>query len=207
MKKTIFVTNFPDETTQEDLEPIFKKYGDIESIEFGKDEKRDIRYAFVEMGAEKTATKARNQLNGTRLGEKYLAVTPADVGDRDKLSSKQRKVFEAIAKELEETDETPLRQLEAIVMLCGTNFAEAILKETNEIEEAGGIMTSDGERRRTKGGVFFYLARFRMPQELRAVVYNRKGKLPDPNAQDETQDQAQANSQNGTGAPAESEAG
>lgn len=177
MKKTVFVTNFPEGTTEEDLQAVFKKYGDIDAIEFGEDEKRELRFAYIEMATERPATKARNQLNGTQLGEHYLAVTPAEVSDRDKLSGKQQKVYEKIVKALEEEEEVPLRQLQAIVMLCGTNFAEAILKETEEIEAGEGILTSDGERRRTKGGVFFYLARFRMPQALRAIVYNRKGKL------------------------------
>ena len=41
-------------------------------------------------------------------------------------------------------------------------------------------MTSDGSARRTIGGVFFYLCRYRMSDECRKIVYNRKGKMPQP---------------------------
>ncbi len=56
-------------------------------------------------------------------------------------------------------------------------FIEALLNEALEVEAAQGIMTSDTSRRRTKGGVFFYLARYRMAPPVRRLVYNRKGKL------------------------------
>ena len=81
-------------------------------------------------------------------------------------------------------------------MLCGTNFAEALLKETEEVEANGGLMTIDGERRRTKGGVFFYLARFRMPGAMRRIVYNRKGRMPDAD-NEETQGQTSAGTTEG----------
>jgi hypothetical protein len=93
---------------------------------------------------------------------------------------KQRKAIAEIAEQLGETDPDALRQLEAIVLLCGVAFAQVILRDAKRLEEAGGLMTSDGTRRRTLGGVFFYLARFRMAPALRSIVYNRKGRLPNP---------------------------
>ena len=53
----------------------------------------------------------------------------------------------------------------------------AVVAEALEVEAQEGIMTSDESRRRTKGGVFFYLARYRMSPDVRRLVYNRKGKL------------------------------
>ncbi|HVO71422.1 MAG TPA: hypothetical protein VMT24_15335, partial [Aggregatilineaceae bacterium] len=67
---------------------------------------------------------------------------------------------------------------EAIVRLCGVGFAQAVLKEALEIDASGGLMTSDGSHRRTRGGVFYYLARYRMSPPVRRIVYNRKGKMP-----------------------------
>lgn len=197
LKKQVFAANLPADVTEDDLRNVFSKFGDIEGFAWTRHENRGFQYALIEMNSEKSATKARNSLNGYKLKDHYLAVTPPDLGDRDKLSSKQRKSFEKIAQELEETEEVPLRQLEAIIMLCGTNFAEAILRETEEVEANGGIMTTDGSRRRTKGGVFFYLARFRMPHELRRIVYNRKGRMPADDLDEGNPDDADTATQSG----------
>ncbi len=192
MKKTIFAANLPEDVNEDDLRGVFSAVGDVEHVEWTRHPKHGMQYALVEMNNEKSATKARNRLNGYRLKDRYLAVTPPDLGDRDKLSNKQRKVYDKVVSELQESEKIPLRQIEAIIMLCGTNFVEALLKETEEIEANGGIMTTDGKRRRTKGGVFFYLARFRMSRELRRIVYNRKGQMPDPDATPNPQPQQPA---------------
>jgi len=95
------------------------------------------------------------------------------------LTAKNRKVIEDIVQTLEESDDTPLRQIEAIVRLCGATFAQAILQEALDIDAGAGLTTTEGTQRRTKGGVFFYLCRYRMSQPVRRVVYNRKGKMPE----------------------------
>ncbi len=190
MKNSLFVANLASDVTEEILKVVFEPYGTVESIQLGKDEKHDQVYAHVVMVKEKDATKARNELNGTLVNAMPLAVSPADVMNRGHLSTKQQNVVETIAAALGETDIVPLRQLNSMVMLCGTNFALALLEETERIEADEGIPTADGMRRRTKGGVFFYLARFRMAQPLRVIIYNRKGKLPE--AETETPEPQQA---------------
>jgi hypothetical protein len=88
-----------------------------------------------------------------------------------------------IAAELGETDRVPLRQIGRIIELCGEQFVEDLLAETKAVEEEGGLTVKDGSRRRTVGGVFFYLARGRMSKEQRDAVFIRskrrkKPKLP-----------------------------
>jgi hypothetical protein len=75
------------------------------------------------------------------------------------------------ASKLGETDAGPKHQIRLIVNLAGLEFSERILAETLEIEENGGLLTSDGTRRRTPGGVFFYVARGKLEPSIRAVIF------------------------------------
>jgi hypothetical protein len=60
-------------------------------------------------------------------------------------------VVKTIASELGEHEEEPLHLLGRIVKRLGTEQALAFLRETVNIEEAGGMLLADGSRRRTKG--------------------------------------------------------
>ena len=64
-----------------------------------------------------------------------------------------------IASWLEETDEMPLRQIRYIVRKAGPEQTMALLKEVLAIEQNGGMLVGDKSRRRSIGGVFFYLAK------------------------------------------------
>ena len=63
-----------------------------------------------------------------------------------------------IAATLGETEEGPRKNIERIVRAVGRTHAKELLSMTLQTEENGGLMLSDGSRRRTPGGVFFYLA-------------------------------------------------
>jgi hypothetical protein len=66
-----------------------------------------------------------------------------------------------------------------VVRWGGIEFAQAVAEEALAVEAEGGMMTLDGSRRRTPGGVFFYLARGRLSKPLRRKVfyfYKRKKK-------------------------------
>lgn len=180
MKNTLYVANLPPSATEAQLRELFGQHGDVTSVEFGVDDRFNVRYALVTMATEKTANKANRGLNGHKLDDHLLAISPPDVDLSKDLMPKQRKAAEALAAELQETEKVPVRQIQAIVQLCGDSFAEAVLKEADEVQARGGLMTSDGERQRTRGGVFFFLARARMAPPARRIVYNRKGKMPPP---------------------------
>jgi len=58
------------------------------------------------------------------------------------------------------------------VMYAGNMFCNQILKQTQKIEEDGGILTSDGSRRRTPGGVFLKLLKEQIQDpQLKAVIF------------------------------------
>jgi len=79
-----------------------------------------------------------------------------------------------IAKALGESGEGPLAQIKAVVDNLGEQACITLLAETEKIEKAGGLMRGDGSGRRTAGGVFFFLARQRLPRDVRAAIFNDK---------------------------------
>lgn len=86
-----------------------------------------------------------------------------------------KEALHRIASELGERDAKPRRQIARIIEMCGLDFAEQLLEETRQIEAQGGMMIASGERRRTAGGVFFHLAREKLPEEIRDnIFYNWK---------------------------------
>jgi len=85
-----------------------------------------------------------------------------------------------IAKTLGEVDETPLSQIGAVVRVLGEQAALALLKETLEIEKNGGMLVPDGSRRRSPGGVFFQLARARLPHDEKRAIFFRESRESRP---------------------------
>ncbi len=82
--------------------------------------------------------------------------------------------IQTISKALGEADEGPLAQIEAVVTALGEETCLSLLTETDRIEKAGGMERGDGKGRRSAGGVFFYLARQKLPKEQRAAIFNDK---------------------------------
>lgn len=174
---TLYVANFPAETDENSLQQLFEAHGEVTAISLHTDEKINERYALVQMSVEKNATKALNALNGHAIGERRLAVSYPEVDRERELTSKQKKAVETFCEVLGETDGKPTRQIEMMVRLCGVSFVQAILDEALALDEAGGLMTLDGKRRRSKGGVFFFLAHNRVSAPVRHIIFTRKGRF------------------------------
>ena len=80
-----------------------------------------------------------------------------------KPAQKQREPSQAetaamIADRLGETAESPRQNIVRIVQALGRTQSRQLLAKALEIEENGGMMLPDNSRRRTVGGIFFYLA-------------------------------------------------
>lgn len=84
---------------------------------------------------------------------------------------RNRDIAREIADTLGETEKKPRRQIMKIIERMGVDFAQDLLKQTQEIEANGGMMIATGERRRTPGGVFFFLARSQMPEDIKMEVF------------------------------------
>jgi hypothetical protein len=76
-----------------------------------------------------------------------------------------------IAKALGESDEVPLFQIAGVVRVLGEETAQKLLVETQETEKQGGMMLPDGSRKRTPGGVFFFLARQKLSQADKLAIF------------------------------------
>ena len=177
-RETLYIANLAPSIDETFLHQLFSEYGEVVSTAFDIHRLSKERYALVKMAVEKNATQAYHALNGHKIDRHYLTISYPDVDPTRSLLPKQRKIADEVAATLGETEEKPLRMIRAIVLLCGTSFAQVIAREAAEVEAQGGIPTSDGTRPRTLGGIFFYLARHRMPDDARKIVYNRKGRLP-----------------------------
>lgn len=86
---------------------------------------------------------------------------------RKRKPSEAYKVAKEIAAKLGETASSPIRQISVLVRHYGPEYARALLHETLRVEKQGGLLVSDGQRRRTPGGVYFYLAKSRMTDDER----------------------------------------
>ena len=75
-----------------------------------------------------------------------------------------------IAAALGETEPQPLTHIARIVRTLGEERAAALLEQATAVEARGGMLLPDGTRR-TKGGVFFRLAREQATPEERARIW------------------------------------
>ena len=78
-----------------------------------------------------------------------------------------------IAKALGETDEVPLGQIAGVVRVLGEEQSLKLLEETRSIESKGGMMLPDNSRKRSIGGVFFFLARQKLSQEDKLAIFRQ----------------------------------
>ncbi|MCG8346546.1 MAG: hypothetical protein MI924_02040 [Chloroflexales bacterium] len=79
----------------------------------------------------------------------------------------RRNTVQQIVQSLGETEDKPRGQIERIVTHLGIDQSLHFLQKTEQIEEQGGMMLTDGSRRRSKGGVYFYLVRQQLQSEQR----------------------------------------
>ena len=78
----------------------------------------------------------------------------------------------AIAAQLGETAPGARATIWRTVRTIGVDRAQAFVAQTLEVEANGGLLVPDGSRRRTPGGVFFYLVRTQISDD-EAMQINR----------------------------------
>ena len=106
-------------------------------------------------------------------GQLTESEAPADTAD-PKTHPVDMPRIRVMATDLQEPNSWLIRSVAAML---GMEVVEAIFQRTQEIEAAGGMMTKQGDRRRTSGGVFFLLAREQMSARQRRKVF---GLPPNP---------------------------
>src|SRR5690349_14671957 len=73
-------------------------------------------------------------------------------------------------------------QIRQIVEVIGLEASQTLLQEILAIESGEGLMTADGSRRRTPGGVFLHLAKGRLDPETRAKIFPKTWHHKKPSA-------------------------
>jgi hypothetical protein len=84
-----------------------------------------------------------------------------------------------ITQSLKESDELPRKQIAEIVEVLGADVALSLLAETRRVQDEGGIEVRDGTRRRTDGGVFFSLAKGKLPKSDRNRIFRVRPPKPE----------------------------
>ncbi len=177
MEHTFYVANLGPDITDELLQGLFAPVGtilDSKVVIHPKTEKPNGA-AVVRIESERTSDEITDQLNGQEIDNRRIAVSPAKPHfPLPKPTEVQKDVAKEIADALGETEDAPCRQILRLVRVCSPGFAKTIMAEALEMEAGGGLMVNDGTRRRTQGGVFFYLARGRMSYDSQGAIFPRR---------------------------------
>lgn len=64
--------------------------------------------------------------------------------------------------------------IDTLIRKSSPEFVEEVLKAALECEANGGMMVHNGSRRRTPGGVFFYMAKGRLAPEIAGTIFIMK---------------------------------
>jgi len=78
---------------------------------------------------------------------------------------------EKLSVALDETGEKPLAQVELVVEALGIKKSVKLLRKSLQIEENGGMMVYNQSRRRTLGGIFFFLAQRWVKKDRRYKIW------------------------------------
>lgn len=90
------------------------------------------------------------------------------------LHEQRKEVAEQIAQALGETEVEPRKTIYRAVKKLGRDQAQLFVQKTLEIELAGGLMLPNESRRRTTGGVFFFLIKTEVPADITRHIFPRR---------------------------------
>jgi len=90
----------------------------------------------------------------------------------------QEEVVQKIATTLGETSETPLAEIRRVIEVHGEEKALSILDETCKIEVGDGMLTDDGKKRRTLGGIYFKLVKNQSTPKERGKIFGPSSRIP-----------------------------
>lgn len=77
-------------------------------------------------------------------------------------------------------NEPNLELVERVIEVIGSERAAEFLQKAQEVEAAGGMMITTGKRRRTPGGVFFYLVRTHVSSAERRQIFPKPERSTQP---------------------------
>lgn len=108
---------------------------------------------------------------GPRQQQAFPGELPQRV-DRGVLVMDEQDPVRRTAAAIGETEHGPVAQIRRLVERCGLPQVETWVDQAQQIEASGGMLTNNGNRRRTVGGVFFHLAKAAIADpEVRSYVF------------------------------------
>ncbi len=183
----LFLANVPFTFTDEQITALFADVGAVKQFHRPKRKNGEPqKYAFLTMSSPEAAQKAVETLDGHALGDGLLPLVVKFSSERaeaekEESAPKPKKesfkkydeLVAQIAAQLGETDSKPVNLIKRIIQKCGVEQTQAWVAETLKIEEQGGLMIERLDRRRTTGGVFFYISKMAMPPEIMNEIFPR----------------------------------
>lgn len=169
----LYLANFPPEAAEEQIQAVFAPVGpasrvkilDIKNMEYVGG------HALLWLETEQEISDVLSQVNGYLWDGYRLCLSPTKPSSMPaEPTAEQQQFAESLAAKLGELEPEPCQQILDIVRLCTAAFAQAVLDDTLDVEERGGMVVRDGSRPRTRGGVFFYLARGRLSFGMQQVI-------------------------------------
>lgn len=181
MSIELYVANLPEHIQEEQIRDLFSQYGTVESVKRLINQRtNEMRNAMLlQMSNDTESQEVMQNLNGHPLEPKLpVFVSPFKVGEPLVDQETIDKTTEQIIHTLGETEDVPTRQIATIIKFCGVAFAMALLDHTLFVDGDGGIETKDGTRKRTVGGIYFYLARALLSNKLQKMIFYIPGNRP-----------------------------
>jgi hypothetical protein len=176
----VFVTQLPPDVSDAEIVSLFETVGTVKNFRRPKRKSGEIeKYGFLTMEDPDDVAKAIEQLDGHVFGEGIPPLIVKIATERPKKeeppAKKEKGGYEQmaleIAKQLGETETKPAILIRRILQKCGVEQTQAWIEETMKIEAEGGMMVERLNRRRTTGGVFFYIAKENMSAELVQEIF------------------------------------
>lgn len=134
--------------------------------------KRSIRDRLGERPSHRPSRSRNPKSKGSRSrGSSSSKSESPDAMEEDEAVTSE--VASDIAKRLEEPKKA---LLERVVKVLGSKRALRFLAMTEDIEEAGGLMTRDKSRRRTPGGVFFYVLKAHTSKDQVQLIFEEEAR-------------------------------
>ncbi|MCB9437507.1 MAG: hypothetical protein H6673_11025 [Anaerolineales bacterium] len=167
----LFVQNLAETVTIQQLQETLSRAGNVMDVQRPFDEKvgKPALFAFVTVETEEEAETVIKRFNGAKLGGQKIKIQ--HFKPRPPKEDSEHAAADMISLKLGEVDRIPRAQVRRIVELCGEEFANQLLEDATKLHEEGRVMTQDGTRTRTLGGIFFRLARDRMEPEDREKTF------------------------------------
>ncbi len=170
----LYVSNLPPDFTEDQVAALFDIEGTFTNITLLTNQRTNLprNAATVDFETEEKFWLVLRRMNQKTVLGNRIFTTPKEPTQKLRIPPQLlKKQAKDIAEYLRETDLKPRVQIHRMIRLCGVDFVQALLEETDYIERNGGLMLPDGTRRRTKGGVFFHMARNNVSHKILKPIF------------------------------------